>query len=79
MAFLKIQELEKLRRFFKMIIEVKSCDEVVFNGDADEFLFMQDNDTELELLLDKLESKPYNSIVRFEDLRIEKLLDLLWD
>ena len=34
---------------------------------------------DVENLLDKLESKPYNSIVRFEDLRIEKLLDLLWD
>ena len=62
-----------------MIIEVRECDKVVFNGDADEFLFMQDNDIELENLLDKLESKPYNSIVRFEDMRIEKLLDLLWD
>ena len=79
MAFLKIQELEKLRRFFKMEIEVRADNEVVFNGDADEFLFMQDNDIELENLLDKLESKPYNSIVRFEDLRIEKLLDLLWE
>lgn len=62
-----------------MIIEVRECDEVVFSGDVDEFLFMQDNDIELENLLDKLESKPYNSIVRFEDLRIEKLLDLLWN
>ena len=63
----------------KKIIEVRECDEVVFNGDADEFLFMQDNDIELENLLDKLESKPYNSIVRFEDMSIEQLLDLLWD
>lgn len=62
-----------------MIIEVRKHDGVFFSGDADEFLFMQDNDIELENLLDKLESKPYNSIVRFEDLRIEKLLDLLWD
>ena len=62
-----------------MIIEVRECDEVVFNGDADEFLFMKDNDIELENLLDKLESKPYNSIVRFENVEIEKLLDLLWD
>ena len=62
-----------------MIIEVRKENNTLFNGDADEFLFMQDNDIELENLLDKLESKPYNSIVRFEDLRIEKLLDLLWD
>ena len=62
-----------------MKIEVKIDDEVVFCGLAEDYLFMNDNDTELELLLDKLESKPYNSIVRFEDLRIEKLLDLLWE
>ena len=62
-----------------MIIEVREYDEVVFNGDADEFLFMQDNDIELENLLDKLESKPYNSIVKFENVEIEKLLDLLWE
>ena len=61
-----------------MIIEVRT-DEVVFVGDADEFLFMQDNDMELGNLLDKLESKPYNSIVRFENMKIEKLLDLLWE
>ena len=54
-----------------MIIEVKECDEVVFNGDADEFLFMKDNAIELANLIDKLESPPYNSIVRCEDLRIE--------
>ena len=62
-----------------MEIEVRECDEVVFNGDADEFLFMQDNDIELENLLDKLESMPYNSIVKFENVEIEKLLDLLWE
>ena len=62
-----------------MIIEVRECDEVVFNGDADEFLFMQDNDIELENLLDKLELMPYNSIVMFENVEIEKLLDLLWE
>ena len=62
-----------------MIIEVRECDEVVFNGDADDFLFVQDNDIELENLLDKLESKPYNSIVRFDGIEIEKLLDLLWN
>ena len=62
-----------------MIIEVRKENNTLFNGEADDFLFMQDNDIELENLLDKLESMPYNSIVRFEDLRIEKLLDLLWD
>ena len=68
-----------IKEDLKIIIEVRECDEVVFNGDADEFLFMQDNDIELENLLDKLESKPYNSIVRFENVEFEKLLDLLWE
>ena len=62
-----------------MKIEVKVDDEVVFYGLAEDYLFMNDNDTELELLLDKLESMPYNSIVMFENVEIEKLLDLLWE
>ena len=62
-----------------MKIEVKVDDEVVFYGLAEDYLFMNDNDLELELLLDKLESMPYNSIVMFENVEIEKLLDLLWD
>ena len=62
-----------------MIIEVRECDEVVFNGDADEFLFMQDNDVELENLLDNLDTMPYNSIIRFEDVEIEKLEYDLYD
>lgn len=51
----------------------------IFRGEAEEFLFEKENNIELEILLDKLELKPYNSIVRFEDLKIEKLLDLLWN
>ena len=62
-----------------MKIEVKIDDEVVFYGLAEDYLFMNDNDVELELLLDKLELMPYNSIVMFENVEIEKLLDLLWD
>ena len=62
-----------------MKIEVKVDDEVVFYGLAEDYLFMNDNDIELELLLDKLELMPYNSIVMFENVEIEKLLDLLWD
>ena len=62
-----------------MIIEVRKENNTLFNGEADDFLFMQDNDIELENLLDNLDTMPYNSIIRFEDLRIEKLLDLLWD
>ena len=62
-----------------MKIEVRIDNEVVFSGLAEDYLFMNDNDVELELLLDKLESMPYNSIVMFENVEIEKLLDLLWD
>ena len=62
-----------------MKIEVKVDDEVVFYGLAEDYLFMNDNDVELELLLDKLELMPYNSIVMFENVEIEKLLDLLWE
>ena len=62
-----------------MIIEVRECDEVVFNGEADDFLFMQDNDIELENLLDNLDTMPYNSIIRFEDVEIEKLEYDLYD
>lgn len=51
----------------------------IFRGEAEEFLFEKENNIELEILLDKLESMPYNSIVQFEDLKIEKLLDLLWN
>ena len=62
-----------------MIIEVRKCDDVVFNGEADDFLFMQDNDIELENLLDNLDTMPYNSIIRFEDVEIEKLEYDLYD
>lgn len=62
-----------------MRIEVRIDDVLMFSGLAEDYLFMNDNDEELELLLDKLESMPYNSIVKFEDLKIEKLLDLLWN
>ena len=62
-----------------MKIEVKIDDEVVFYGLAEDYLFMNDNDTELELLLDKMESMPYNSIVKFEETEIEKLEYNLYD
>lgn len=51
----------------------------IFRGEAEEFLFEKENNIELEILLDKLESMPYNSIVRFDGIEIEKLLDLLWN
>lgn len=62
-----------------MRIEVRVDGVLMFSGLAEDYLFMNDNDAELELLLDKLESMPYNSIVRFDDIEIEKLLDLLWN
>ena len=62
-----------------MRIEVRIDGMLMFSGLAEDYLFMNDNDTELELLLDKLESMPYNSIVKFDDIEIEKLLDLLWN
>ena len=62
-----------------MKIEVKVDDEVVFYGLAEDYLFMNDNDTELELLLDELERMDYNSVVRLENREIEKLVDVLWE
>lgn len=62
-----------------MRIEVRIDGLLMFSGFAEDYLFMNDNDEELELLLDKLESMPYNSIVKFDDIEIEKLLDLLWN
>ena len=62
-----------------MRIEVRIDGMLMFSGLAEDYLFMNDNDTELELLLDKLESMPYNSIVKFEDVEIEKLEYDLYD
>ena len=62
-----------------MIIEVRKENNTLFNGEADDFLFMQDNDIELENLLDNLDIMPYNSIIRFEDVEIEKLEYDLYD
>ena len=62
-----------------MIIEVRKEYNTLFNGQADDFLFMQDNDIELENLLDNLDTMNYNSIIRFEDVEIEKLEYDLYD
>lgn len=62
-----------------MRIEVRVDGMLMFSGLAEDFLFMNDNDTELELLLDKLERMDYNSIVRLDDREIEKLVDVLWE
>ena len=62
-----------------MRIEVRIDGMLMFSGLAENYLFMNDNDTELELLLDKLERMDYNSVVRLENREIEKLVDVLWE
>ena len=62
-----------------MKIEVRIDGMLMFSGLAEDYLFMNDNDTELELLLDKLERMDYNSVVRLENIEIEKLVDVLWE
>ena len=62
-----------------MRIEVRIDGMLMFSGLAEDYLFMNDNDTELELLLDKMESMPSNSIIMFEETEIEKLEYNLYD
>lgn len=62
-----------------MRIEVRVDGMLMFSGLAEDYLFMNDNDTELELLLDELERMDYNSVVRLENREIEKLVDVLWE
>ena len=62
-----------------MRIEVRIDGMLMFSGLAEDYLFMNDNDTELELLLDELERMDYNSVVRLENREIEKLVDMLWE
>ena len=56
-----------------MEIEVRIDNEVVFSGLAEDFLYQNDLDIELEDLLDRLDSMLDGSIVFFEDMEIEKL------
>lgn len=56
-----------------MEIEVRVDNEVVFSGLAEDFLYQNDLDIELEDLLDRLDSMLDGSIVFFEDMEIEKL------
>ena len=62
-----------------MRIEVRIDGMLMFSGLAEDYLFMNDNDTELELLLDELERMDYNSVVRLENREFEKLVDVLWE
>ena len=50
---------------------------VVFNGEADDFLFQQDNDTELELMLNALDYANVSEVY-FGELCIEKVLELIY-
>ena len=61
-----------------MEIEVRIDNEVVFSGLAEDFLYAHD-DIELEYALDELECKPIGSVIKFDDMEIEKLLRLIWD
>lgn len=50
---------------------------VVFNGEADDFLFQQDNDTELELMLNALDYANVSEVY-YGELCIEKVLELIY-
>lgn len=62
-----------------MEIEVRVDNEVVFNGLAEDFLFMKDCDMELETVLNEMEIMKDGSIINYDDMEIEKLESLLWD
>lgn len=59
------------------ISDLKTKEEL-YIGDAEEYLELQDYDTELEAVLDMLD---YNNVkyVRFENMLIEKELELIYD
>ena len=45
----------------------------IYKGEAEDFLYNQNNDEELEILLDKLENMCYHSIVNYNGFEIERL------
>lgn len=54
----------------------------IFNGDSEDFLYQHDNDMELEMYLNQLETSTLDSIeveIDGETFYIEKELDLLFD
>ena len=61
-----------------MEIEVRIDNEVVFSGLAEDFLYEHD-DIELEYALDELDTKPIGTIIKYDDMEIEKLEVSLWD
>ena len=62
-----------------MEIEVRVDNEVVFNGLAEDFLFMKDCDIELELALNELETAKDGTVIEYDGMEIEKLESTLWD
>lgn len=62
-----------------MEIEVRVDNETVFSGQAEDFLFMNDSDAELENVLDRLELMEVNSIVKFGDMEIERMSYIFWN
>ena len=62
-----------------MEIEVRSNGEVIFTGLAENFLFQNDLDAELEDLLVGLDSMLEGSIIFFNDMEIEKLETSLYN
>lgn len=57
------------------------CEEI-FKGEADDFLFEHDNDSELEMLLDDFENSSLKTINTFDDdgniLTITKMQQLIY-
>lgn len=47
-----------------MVILVEDNNEVLFEGDADDFLFYNEDDMDLEILLNKLDNMKMNSSVK---------------
>lgn len=50
-----------------MQIMVEKFDETIFEGDADDFLFDNDSDTDLEMVLNDLESMKVGSNIQSYD------------
>ncbi len=50
-----------------MQIKVENETDVIFEGDADDFLFENDSDMDLEIILNNLESKKDFSVVNAYD------------
>jgi hypothetical protein len=50
-----------------MQIKVENETDVIFEGDADDFLFENDSDMDLEIMLNNLESKKDFSVVNAYD------------